>query len=140
MTFLGGLYLSQSLGFIGLGSYLILPQARLFSLNPAARHVPMLELFGVTIAGALTALIGILGLPLTIALLKLKRWAWLPAMSLQGLALLLGIIEYLQRRPYYIGMLLGAVIVLLLNQREVHHALNLEDIHGHAEKHGGDME
>lgn len=64
-------------------------------------------------------LFALLALLLAISLHRTRWWAWTAAVSLQGINLLSALIEYLQQRPNYAGMLFGIVIVFYLNQSEV---------------------
>ncbi len=59
----------------------------------------------------------------SLALLRLARWAWLFSMTLQGLGLFIGLINYLRHRPNFIGMAVGVFLVFYLNFDEVQEAL-----------------
>jgi hypothetical protein len=53
------------------------------------------------------------------ALMRMKSWAWLAAMALQGLGLMVALLAYALGRPNYLAMLLGVLLVFYLNQQEV---------------------
>jgi hypothetical protein len=55
----------------------------------------------------------------SIALVRLASWAWLFSMTLQGLGLFIGLVNYLRNRPNYLGMALGIFLVFYLNLDEV---------------------
>jgi len=62
--------------------------------------------------------LGMLALIVAFGLLRLKRWAWLLAMTMEGLNLASALTAYAVGRPEYVTMLLGIIIVLSLNQEE----------------------
>jgi len=66
--------------------------------------------------------LGIFTLILALAIFRMQRLAWLIAISLQGLGLLVGLVNYIQARPNYAGMIYGIVLVFYLNQQEVRSA------------------
>lgn len=61
-------------------------------------------------------------LVVALGLLWLRLWAWLLAMTMQGLGLASALVAYLADRPNYILMALGILIVLDLNQGDVRKA------------------
>lgn len=63
-------------------------------------------------------LVGFLALAI-LGLLWLKRWGWVLTMILTGVGLSLGIWNYFQGKPNYVGLVVYMVIVFYLNQREV---------------------
>jgi hypothetical protein len=87
-----------------------------FSLT--AQLIPLAVLDSLASAWAMF-LLGGLGLVIAFALSRLKKWAWMAAVLLQGLGLTAGIINYLRDHPNYVGMLSGIILVLWLNQQEV---------------------
>ena len=54
-----------------------------------------------------------------IGLLRVRRWGWTVAMATQCMVLTLGLVTYLGGQPSFLLMTLGALSVLLLNQRDV---------------------
>jgi hypothetical protein len=63
--------------------------------------------------------LGLLALVVSIGLFRLKRWAWLLAMTMEGLNLANALLAYRIGHPEYVTMVVGVVTVLALNQREV---------------------
>ena len=63
----------------------------------------------------------------TIGLTRMRPWAWLWAMTIQGLRLLLGLIAYFRGDPYTFSMLVPLIAVLLLDQVPVRRAFGQED-------------
>ncbi|GAB4475962.1 MAG: hypothetical protein Kow0088_13360 [Anaerolineales bacterium] len=59
----------------------------------------------------------------SLALLRLASWAWLFSMTLQGLGLFIGLVNYLRHRPNFLGMAVGIFLVFYLNLDEVQTAL-----------------
>lgn len=57
-----------------------------------------------------------------VAILRLRPWAWLVAMTLQGLTLAGELLNNANGRPDYLNMLLGVAIVFTLNTRTVRQA------------------
>ena len=66
--------------------------------------------------------LGVLALIVSLGLFRLKRWAWLLAMTMEGLNLASALIAYRVSHPEYLTMVVGVFIVLALNQREVREA------------------
>jgi hypothetical protein len=52
-------------------------------------------------------------------LVMLRRWGWIVAMTTECFVLTFDLASYLAGQPYYVGMVIGALTVLLLNQRDV---------------------
>ena len=52
-------------------------------------------------------------------LVMLRRWGWIVAMTTECFVLTFDLAAYLAGQPLYVGMAIGAVTVLLLNQRDV---------------------
>jgi len=71
---------------------------------------------GVFVLVSLLAFIG------GVALLLMRLWAWTLAMLLEGYALAINLWSFFQGHPFYLQMLLGAVIVFYLNTRDVYRA------------------
>jgi hypothetical protein len=58
-----------------------------------------------------------------LALFRLRRFAWLSAMSLQGVVLLLNLVSHFRGGANYASMAISVLIVLYLNNAEVREAL-----------------
>jgi hypothetical protein len=67
-------------------------------------------------------LLALLALIVSIGLFRLKHWAWRLAMTMEGLNLASALTAYVVEHPEYLNMLVGIVIVMSLNQREVREA------------------
>jgi hypothetical protein len=75
----------------------------------------------------LPVVLGIALLAVAVGLWQLRPWAWLLAMSLQGLSLGQALTMYLLGDPDYWSMALSAFVVLALNQEEVREAFRTAD-------------
>ena len=62
----------------------------------------------------------------TIGLARVRPWAWLWAMTIQGLRLLIGLVAYFRGDPYTFSMLIPLIAVLLLDQVPVRRAFRQE--------------
>lgn len=125
VTVVAGLHLLQSLALLVFG---------LFSMNDhgswaegleTAQHMLPLVLFDNLISRDLLLLLAALGVLIAVALVRLHPWAWRAAITLQGLGLLAGILAYVQDEPNYLGMLMGILLVLYLNRRDVQEAFRV---------------
>ncbi|HEX2172337.1 MAG TPA: hypothetical protein VHL09_07825 [Dehalococcoidia bacterium] len=76
----------------------------------------------VTLLGSLTLGLGGLTLAIAIGLFRLSGWAWVVAMTLQGVNLAIGLIARAVGQADYITLAIGVVVILALNQREVREA------------------
>jgi hypothetical protein len=56
--------------------------------------------------------------------IRQKPWAWLAAITIQGLSLLVGLVEYAIDNPNYVALAFGVVMVFYLNQQEVRDIYN----------------
>lgn len=79
----------------------------------------------------LVLLLGLLALVLasivvTIGLARLRPWAWLWSMTIQGVRLLIGLIAYFRGDPYAFSMVVPLIAVLLLDQVPVRRAYGQE--------------
>ena len=96
-------------------------QVELNPFSPTSTSGTRLLLEGIFLALALLALV------VSIGLFRLKPWAWLLAMSMEGLNLTSALTAYVVGHPEYVNMLLGIIIVMSLNQREVREAFERRD-------------
>ena len=69
--------------------------------------------------GAVSVVFGVVGIFIAIALLRLRSWAWVAAMAIQGFGLFAALIGYLRATPNYVGMVFGIFLVFYLNQGEI---------------------
>jgi hypothetical protein len=73
----------------------------------------------VVTSGVGLLVLGLLTAAIAFQLLRMTRYAWLMAMSLQGLILLTTLVAYLRQQPNHILMATGVILVFYLNQQEV---------------------
>jgi hypothetical protein len=117
---LAGLHLLQSLVLLGFGIYVVQTSgwaqqvtfARAFKFMPFAMVDSM-------VSGIVTVCLAVMGVIIAVALLGMRSWAWLAAICLQGIGLASALYGFFRNRPNYFGMLIGILLVLYLNQREV---------------------
>lgn len=113
------LQIMQSLSLLGLSLYLALDGDWLSVKGlPLAQFLP-LALFDDMLSSLILVLLALLGILSAIALLQLRSWAWMVAISLQGLGLVAALVAYIRQQPNYIGMATGVILVFYLNQYEV---------------------
>jgi uncharacterized membrane protein (DUF2068 family) len=72
-----------------------------------------------------TFVVGIFALVSSIGLLRLRYWGWLMAMIVQGVAMIIKLIEYWRGPPDYIQMFVSVIIVFYLNQRHIRHFFDM---------------
>jgi uncharacterized membrane protein (DUF2068 family) len=63
--------------------------------------------------------IGIFGFVSSTGILRLRPWGWLMAMLVQGISLIVCLIDYVQGEPNYVWMLFSVVVVFYLNLRDI---------------------
>lgn len=127
VTILGVLTLLQGLTLIVLAVL-----ALVFEITLLTGTIPLerIHVFAVLTPGDILsavglAVFGVLGLVSGIGILRLRAWAWLMGMLLQGVTLATLLIGYFQGYPSYFNMLLGAIIVFYLNQRTIRQAFDV---------------
>lgn len=119
VTILAGLHFLQSLVLLGFGIYFVTTAGwSQPEVTQATRFLP-LALFQGMISGLVTLLLAFLGVVIALALLRLKSWAWMAAIELQGLGLMAALYAYIRGNPNYIGMLISIILVFYLNQQEI---------------------
>ncbi|MCX8061032.1 MAG: hypothetical protein N3D16_00465 [Anaerolineales bacterium] len=113
----------QGLGLLGAGLY----QGRLAGWNVWTRFgewqyipLPLFESFSNVLV---LLVLGLAMILVSLGLLRLASWAWLFSMTLQGLGLFIGLVNYVRQRPNYVGMAVGIFLVFYLNLDEVQAAL-----------------
>jgi uncharacterized membrane protein (DUF2068 family) len=62
---------------------------------------------------------GIFGIVSSIGLLRMRPWAWLMAMIVQGISMILYLADYIRGVPNYVGMIFAVFVVFYLNQRDI---------------------
>lgn len=65
----------------------------------------------------------------SVGLLRLREWAWVLAMALQGVALADALWETYVGQPQHLTLAVGSFVVLVLNQREVRQAFDGRHAH-----------
>jgi hypothetical protein len=122
VTILAFLQVLQSLGFLGFGVMQVLefewPEAVVWQ-TPETFIPTVIELM---VSGIGLIFVGVLMLIVTIELLRLRSWAWILSMSVQGMGLFAALSGYLRGEPNYLSMALGVLLVFYLNQQEVQDA------------------
>jgi hypothetical protein len=119
VSILAWLHLVQSLVLLVIGAFIFQSSSGVtIRIITAIRLIP-LAVFQSMISVLVMVILAVFGVFIAIALFRLKPWAWLAAMSLQGIGLVAALYGYITGRPNYVGMLLGIVLVLYLNQYEV---------------------
>jgi ABC-type uncharacterized transport system permease subunit len=73
----------------------------------------------VVTSGVGLLILGLLSAAVAFQLLRITRYAWLMAMSLQGIILFTTLVAYLRQQPNYLLMASGVILVFYLNQSEV---------------------
>lgn len=119
---LAWLHLLQSLALLGFALYMVSHGGWLEALNETAIQYLPLALFDGMISAVVMMILAGLGVVIALSMLRLWSWAWLAAMSLQGLGLMAALYSYIRGQPNYVGMLIGIFLVFYLNQREVQSA------------------
>jgi len=119
VTILAALHFLQSLVLLGFGIYLVSTTGWAQTETTQASQFLPLALFQGMISGVVTLVLALLGVLIAFALLRLKSWAWMAAMELQGLGLIAALYAYLRGNPNYVGMLIGIILVFYLNQQEI---------------------
>lgn len=119
VSIIAWLHLVQSLVLLVFGAFLFEASSGLtIRIITAIRLIP-LAVFQSMISVLVMVILAVFGVFVAIALFRLKAWAWLAAMSLQGIGLVAALYGYITGRPNYVGMLIGIILVLYLNQYEV---------------------
>jgi len=119
VTILAWLHLVQSLVLLVFGVFLVEASDGFTTrIITAIRLIPP-AVFQSMLSVLVMVVLAIFGIFVAIALFRLKAWAWLAAMSLQGIGLVAALYGYITGRPNYVGMLIGIILVLYLNQYEV---------------------
>ena len=89
------------------------------------RFIP-LPLFESLTSGLVLVILGVFMLIVAIAFWFMKNWAWLSALSMQGIGLFVGLVDYVRQRPHYLGMLLGILIFIFLNHQDVQRVFQIK--------------
>jgi hypothetical protein len=125
VTILAWLQILQSLGLLGYGGYLVDAKGWTFTEKASTIQFIPLALFDWMTNGVILVVLGACMAIVSLALFRLRSWAWLASMALQGAGLFAGLIGYIYGSPNYFGMILGTFIVLYLNRQEVQAAFRV---------------
>jgi len=79
----------------------------------------MIAIGKVITSGAGLLVLGFLTLAITLQLFGLKSYAWLMAMSIQGIILFTSLMAYIRDEPNFFLMASAVVLVFYLNQNEI---------------------
>jgi hypothetical protein len=131
VSFVASLLLFESLLVILVGS--LVSVAEMFSLTvlsaandafgPIVDTLPVLGL-------ALTVIVAGGGLLVASAgLFWMREWGWTLAMAFQGFGLANSLYAYFHGQPQFLTMAVTSLVVLVLNQREVRQAFDLQSRH-----------
>lgn len=120
IVILAGLHLLQSLALLGFGIYVVQTSGweQQVTFAHAFKFMPF-AMIDSMVSGVVTVCLALLGVIIALALLGMRSWAWLAAICLQGVGLASALYSFFRGRPNYFGMLIGILLVLYLNQREV---------------------
>jgi hypothetical protein len=122
VTILAVLQVLQSLGFLAFGTIQIANYEWPDVIYWDTPETLIPTFFDLIQSGIGLIFVGVLMLIVTIDLLRLKGWAWILSMSVQGMGLFAALSGYLRGEPNYISMFLGVLLVFYLNQQEVQDA------------------
>lgn len=124
LVILAWLQILQSLGLFGYGLYRLvyfgIPEIQLEQSSTSL----VFALIEVSTSGIGFILLSLPTFLIAIALLRFKSWAWLLAMSIQCLGLLVTLVGYVTHKPNYPSMILGVLLVFYLNQQDVRDAFH----------------
>jgi lysylphosphatidylglycerol synthetase-like protein (DUF2156 family) len=99
-------------------SYLVITHGGWQARLPGYRFLPFALIDRLSSAPVALG-VGVLLLLSALALWRLSSLAWTLAIALQGINLLLALVDYLRHQPHYLAMVMGILLVLYLNQYEV---------------------
>lgn len=119
VAILGSLQILQSLGLLVFGLYRLIQFGIPLDAAEQTPEALLNSLFEVITSGLGIILVAVPLFFIGFALLRLKSWAWLWAMTFQGFSLMVILFEYIRHKPNYPAMALGVLLVYYLNLREV---------------------
>lgn len=116
------LQILQSLGLLAYGLYLLYQGGWTHVIKSGGLRFIPFPMFERLSSALVVVILAGFTLLVSFAMLARFRWAWLVSMTLQGLGLFTGLVAYGLGRANYVGLLVGVVLVLYLNQGEVREA------------------
>lgn len=119
VTLVAWLHIVQGVVLVITGLVAFVLSGRLPGPDGTTISVTESEMVELTILAILATGLGIFGLVIAVGLLRLSPWAWLVAMTLQGVSLAIGLIARSVGNPDELTLLIGVIVVMVLNQQEV---------------------
>ncbi len=124
MAFLAVLLLVQGVLLIALSAFApLLPAGR--PLPSALVRLLVAASFGTLLPEVAQLVLGFATLAAVAGIVQLRPWAWHMAMALQGVLLVILLLEYFSGDRNYLNMLLAAIIALYLNWRPIRQAFEI---------------
>jgi hypothetical protein len=122
ISILAGLQVVQSLGFLYYGYFQVIthvwPEGDI--LKSPATFIS--AAFDFITSGIGLILLAFLMFVVSLELLRLRSWAWLASMWVQGVGLAAALLAYSRGEPNFLSMFLGVLLVFYLNQQDVQDA------------------
>lgn len=137
MTFIGLVLLVSGLFYCVIyGAYLTLLVGRLSGRVPPEIEAllvlePLIQFgihrinFSSVLLLLVQCVLGLFTVVSGIGVLRLRPWAWLMALVVNGFSLLALLILYFRRDPFYLHMLIDSLAVLYLNQSSIRRAFRI---------------
>jgi len=108
------------IGALSIASFVIeFEGGKIVILNEDASDDVLTDQGELAFDGIWYSIVGIVQLVITIGFWRLKRWAWVAAMSWQALKLLVDVANGLAGSPEVVALVISILLVLLLNQSDV---------------------
>lgn len=122
VSILAVLQVIQSLGLLGYGAVQVVTHEWPEGDLAESPETLLLTLFDLITSGIGLIFLALLMFIVSIEMLRLRNWAWMASMSVQGLGLAASLLAYVRQEPNYPAMFLGVLLVFYLNQGEVQDA------------------
>lgn len=119
VTFVAWLIIGEAFLMVGLGVLAFAGAGWLPWLTSDTLPLPLDKVVELTVLGIVAESLGIFALIVAIGLLRLSPWSWLVAMTLQGVSLAISLIARFIGNADDISLIVGVIVVMMLNQREV---------------------
>jgi uncharacterized membrane protein (DUF2068 family) len=94
-------------------------------LSSPEMKILMNEALSAGVVGAVELVIGMMMLVAAVGMLRMRQWAWLLALIIQGTELLIGMLEHPRAGLTAVNMLIGVLVVFYLNQRSIRMAFQV---------------
>lgn len=114
---------------------LLLAQAVLWATT-GTLHIVGVQPLPLAVESALPFVLAVafFNLVIAVGMVFLRSWAWIAAMTVQGVALAGALWSYFQGEPNYPAMLLSVFLVFYLNLREVRRPFGVEELRPRSER------